>query len=184
MIVQKNSAWVLAFHQYATAVLNNRRIKTNDTSIVDAIILMGDSLERVCHNVSQWSLTESLRHAFDILYEFNHGSLACQDEFNAIKEGDSFYYFNTPDKIVIHDAVTNMTMLRSVYDGLFKTQLGLYIGIALLGCFLGFVLLKLVMVRSDKRRYFWAKKQKEEFEMKPMDTTKEFEISESEIEPI
>jgi hypothetical protein len=189
MIIQANAPWIVAFHQYASAVLNQRRTNLTTRKLNQAIAALGYSLEMACHNLSQW---QSPPGAITLLYQFNHGQfngtmLACQDEFNDVVDGDSFYYFNTPDMIVVRDGATNMTTLRSVYDSLFNTQLGLYIGIALFGCFIGFLLLKLVMIRSDKRRYFWAKRKHEtskDFELKSMQTSVGIEISDEDVQQI
>ena len=184
MVLQSNAPWIVAFHQYASAILNQRRTNFTTKKLNQAISALGYSLENACHNLSQW---QSPPGAVTLLYQFNHGPLACQDEFGDVVDGDSFYYFNTPDMIVVRDGATNMTTLRSVYDSLFNTQLGLYIGIAVFGCFIGFLLLKLVMIRSDKRRYFWAKKKQElskDFELKSMQTSIGIEISDEDVQQI
>lgn len=183
MIIQANAPWIVAFHQYASAVLNQRRTNLTTRKLNQAIASVAYSLEISCHNVSQW---QSPPGAVTLLYQFNHGifngsSLACQDEFTNVVDSDAFFYFNTPDMIVLRDGATNMTSLRSVYDSVFNTQMGLYIGIALFGCFIGFLLLKLVMIRSEKRTYFWAKKKHDvaqEIEMKSIS------LDEKEIEQI
>jgi hypothetical protein len=153
-------------------------VGANDSRLDEAILLIGDSLERSCHNVSQWQLLPGLTQSLQLLYNFNHGilesintSIACRDEYAKSLGNETFYYYQTPDIIAIRDPVTNMTTLRSVFTGLYQTQIVLSVALGLSGLMIGFVLLKLVMTRSEKRRYFW-RKQKEssnEIEMTKLD---------------
>lgn len=184
LIIPENSLWVVGFHQYVSAVLNRRQVEVNDSLLDDAILLIGDSLERACHNVSQWKLLPTLTQSLNMLYNFNHGileslntSIACRDEYNNSVGNETFYYYQTPDIIAVRDPVTNMTSLRSVFSGLYQTQIVLYVALGLSGLMIGFVLLKLVMTRSEKRRYFWRKRDKGKLDELEMTSLETFNIS-------
>ena len=200
MIIPENSLWVIVLHQYVSSILNRREILSdrvnasmtinfNNTGIEEAIITIGDSLERSCDNVSQFELLPSIQSAHSLLYDFNHGlipgmnvSIACQEEYSMIHKDETFYYFNTPDIITVRNPVTNMTMLESLNRGIYNTQIVLYIIIGLICLALGFDLLKLGMMRSEKRRYIWSKKKEDSDKEIEMHKLEEFEISEDDSE--
>jgi hypothetical protein len=137
LVVPENQLWLLAAQQYITASLNLQAIATtvNDTTIQEGLLVMGDSLTRVCGNVSQWSLQGGsppgqLQDLLSLLLSFNHGQLgvpACSDEFvDVVPNMATFYYYNGDDVIAIRDPVTNQTQRNSLVSGLYNTQYGLY----------------------------------------------------------
>jgi hypothetical protein len=176
MLLPQNQAWLLAFHQYAAASLNRARDTYMETilsnsGIDEALLLLGSSLEQACGNVSLWVLTPVLSPALDLLFQFNHGtiprganatplSMACGDEFspaNTSLMADTFYYVNAPDIIALRDAATNLTISISTLKQVYSTQLFLTIFNIMEGVAIGLLLLKLIIMRSDKRLYSWLK---------------------------
>jgi hypothetical protein len=129
-----------------------------------ALMLLGDSLERLCGNVSQWSLDDPQQLRLLVLItSFNHGQLPdiappCSDEFLFTKGVDSieletYQYLHGDDVIVLRESGTNRTFITSLIDGLYDTQYGLY-ALNALPLLLAFALgVKLAMHMDWKHKY-------------------------------
>ena len=177
LIVADNVPWLLGAQTYISAALNWRRfagvetlalyVDTTTTGATNltldlALLALGDSLERVCDDVSQWSLAAPLlAQAMRLLDSFNHGQLpdapSCADEFSAITVDwalATHYYVNGNDVLIIRDPATNLTARSSLLDGIYATQYGLYTSGAVL--FIACLLLgiKLVLVLRDKHHQY------------------------------
>lgn len=176
MLIEENRQWVIGFHVYATGYLNrealygtNKMIGSegmlrnfNKSRISEAIVLLGDNLERYCSNVSQWQLIPSLMDAMILVDRFNHGlipgvhlSLACPSPPSSGTSNTSktYYYYESADVLTTRDPATNMTYTYSLTRGLFTTNYFLY-------CFLLLSLfgnalqaIKMMMLHGQMRVY-------------------------------
>lgn len=169
LIVTDNQLWLLTAQQYIMAQLNQRIALANGANatriepIQRATMLLGDSLERGCGNVSQWSIRDPQRQQLmTLLTNFNHGQMpdiapACSDEFLSVGDDGSgletYQYLHGDDIIVLRDANTNQTLITSLVAGLYAALYGLY-AINALPLLLAFALgVKLAMHMDWKHKY-------------------------------
>jgi hypothetical protein len=176
LIVSENVPWLLGAQTYISAALNWRRfagvetlalhVDGGDNLTIDmALWLMGDSLERVCDDVGQWSLADDamITHAMRLLDALNHGRLpdapSCGDEFSAITVDwalATHYYINGNDVIVVRDPSTNLTQRQSLLEGTYATQYGLYTLCAVLFLTCLAMGVKLVLVLREQHHQYHA----------------------------
>lgn len=177
LLVTQNQAWVVAFHQYAAAALNQRRLWAaapspatpldfDASGLSDALGLLGDTLERTCTNLSLWQWTPQLDAAFALLRAFNQGAIpgaeACADEFAALNTSASpFYYYGTPGDWIVWNPATNATERVALLDGLYSSQAFgalVILVLAALGVFLGLRLLS-TRAADETRTYTLQRKE-------------------------
>jgi hypothetical protein len=184
MIVEENRLWMLVFHNYASGYLNRDRLllvssATNRTSIIqqdvieafsksginEALLLLSNTLDSVCANVSQFKLAPSILKAMILVDAFNHGvvpginqSLTCPSSYEGNKTSVTFYYYESPDIITTRDPATNMTYTKSILRGLYNSQYFFYFYSAFMTFVAGMLAIKLLMVQNEKRRYHMNKK--------------------------
>ena len=179
LVLAENQMWLLAFGQYAAAVLNERTVGDNDTGVMQALLLVGDSLERACGNMSQWQLDSAVKvEALTLLSDYNHGRLlgqvACEQQFGSGDALDTFYYFNSNDVITVRNPARNITIINSVLDGILSRQYGLYVLVPLLTLLLFAFIVKLIMVLHRNHQYKMNRRSQEsnaigEYEMATRD---------------
>lgn len=165
MRVRENQLWILVAQQYIATRLNLITLHPHSDNMTESVLLIADSLELHCDNVSQWELLPILEDALLHLFLFNHGHLqspACAslDKNLTTEREESFFYFNSIDTVVIRDPLTNLTYTHSEYKGIFNTNIS---GLAIIG-FLVFLLLACFLARvvdkSQNKRYRWSEKLK------------------------
>lgn len=163
MRVRENQMWLLVAHQYIATRLNLRTLHPHSDNMTQSLLLIADSLELHCDNVSQWELLPILEDALLHLFDFNQGQLqspACVSlETNLTQEREeTFFHFNALDTVVVRDPLTNLTYTHSEYKGVYNTNV---IGLAIIG-FLAFLLLACFLARvidkSQNKKYRWSEK--------------------------
>lgn len=129
---RQNMLWVASFHQYCTAQLNKIKLvndlvigihtetlnNTENTlyQLENALITMGDTLERYCQNMSDFQHVNdfTIYYYMEMLHLFNTGSFrgvtTCNLSSNQIEQS-SLYYKHLPDLIII--PFLNTTMIEN-----------------------------------------------------------------------
>jgi hypothetical protein len=133
LLVPQNTNWLLALHQYSAAVLNKASmlavspqpqqiVPFRDSGILQALLLMGDTLERSCSNVSLWQFTPYAISSFELLRSFNQGRVsgssinwACPSPYAS--NVTTLFAYQPADIIAAYDAQRNITLLSSLSSG-------------------------------------------------------------------
>lgn len=164
MVMPANQFWVAASHLYITARLNEALAPPNTTTplVSNALMWLGDSLERVCANVSVWSLDERLDvfHVLETLRRYNTDGEQCGDGVNMT---ETLYYIHTADLLVIPanlTLATNKTLTYSLLGDEYRYRQFLLSG-AVVGCLVGIPVLSIIIILLlDRRRRYYASKHK------------------------
>lgn len=170
MSLAANQLWVAASHQMITTALNMAHLNTTNEAVAGALLVLNDSLERFCNNVSQWPLDSSIYTQLALLRRFNQGDLAygpgpC-DENMTTTNGDAFYYVSTPDLIVLPLAaiqggnatgIASYSLLTDVYRFRQFT-----LSSAIIGCLIvcPFLLVCIAVICNKRRKFFGRKAKK------------------------
>ena len=162
----QNTLWLLASHQYCAATLNvwatspiASQCDTQASGIGTAVLLLGDSLQYACANMSQWALLPALNDALNLLLLFNQGQQegceACMPgQVNGTDNVTTFYYYQSPDTITLRLHSDNTTLSYSLVKGRSDTTLAL--SLVLLGAIILIVLLLLLCVILNNRNRAYA----------------------------
>ncbi len=171
----QNALWVAAAHQHCAASLNVWSVAShcNTSDVTHAMLLLGDSLERVCDSVDQWTLEPSLNNALQLLMQFNQGFVegcdACLNDSgdggnstttsNTTTTGPAFYYYQAPDVVTLRLLDSNQTLTYSLLKGQYNTTLALTL--FSLASILVIVILTLavVILNNRNRRYILQRTQ-------------------------
>lgn len=158
----QNAEWVLGAHQYCAGVLNMAAVgadcDTNSTGIAAAVARLGDSLQYVCGNVSQWSLLAQA-DAYQTALLFNQGQYfgcaACPpaNASNVTTDGPSFYYYQDPDIVTLRLLDNNTTLSYSLYRGRYNTILALTVYLLVSLVVIVALLLAIVVLNNRNRLY-------------------------------
>lgn len=157
----QNALWVAAAHHYSTGQLNLWSVQNltlcNTSEVTKAMLLLGDSLEWYCNNLSQWTLEPVLFNALQQLFYFNQGLLegceACDTSNTTDSNELAFYYYQNPDIVTLRLLDSNTTLTYSLLKGQYNTMLALIL--FSLGAILAIVVLLLaVVVLKNKNRHY------------------------------
>lgn len=162
----QNTLWLLAAHQYCAATLNlwataplGAQCDTRTSGIGTAVMLLGDSLQYVCANMSQWTLIPALNDALGLLLLFNQGQqVGCETcvsgQVNGSDNVTTFYYYQSPDTITLRMHADNTTLSYSLTKG--RSGATLALSLVLLGATVLVVLLLLLLVILNNRNRAYA----------------------------
>lgn len=162
MAIPVNQYWVAASHAYITTRLNQAIAPANTTTADVSVSLMwlGDSLERVCSNLSEWPLDSSAFYALETLRRYNTGNTTCSDE-DVVNMTEALYYIHTADMIIIPanlTLATNKTLAYSLLDDEYRYRQFLLSG-AVVGCLVAIPVLTIIIILLlDRRRRYYATK--------------------------
>jgi len=155
LVMPATQAWVLAAHQYCAAALNyGSLVAATPDPVVQALLLVGDSLMASCDNVSQWALNTALTAALSQLLVFNQGGYSglptCTPQpSNATA---TYYYYQQPDMIVLRQ-LDNTTLAYSVMRGYYNTQLFLCVFSVVAALTIVLLGLWVIMLKSKHKRF-------------------------------
>ena len=168
MTLPANQLWVVASHQLITANLNMALL--GDTynasdALSSALLLIGDSLERLCSNVSQWPQDTTLYDSLDTVRLFNQGSplmglTTCANQTGG--GSNAFYFYNSPDLIIISStAGTNTSIITySLLGNIYRFRQFL-LSSNIVACLIIIPLLMIIIaIIMNRRRNFFARKDK------------------------
>ena len=158
-------------------------------NLTQSISFIGDSIERSCNNISGWPLYDDddrnlIYNALNILRDFNTGIIgpgSCIEEFHPnINETtlytffsdissttSPFYYYNTPDLIVIpadSSFENNNTIIYSLLKNEYKFR-QFTLSSSIIACFILIPILSctIACIANRRRKFFLAKKNKKNF---------------------
>ncbi len=163
MTIPSNQYWVVASHQYITARLNMEIMSSSSVEVDNAILWLGDSLERACANLSGWAsedIHHSVYNAIEVLRKYSY-QYECQ--VNDTGMIDALYFLHTPDLLVIPENFTlgfNKTFISSLLGETYRQREYTLSG-TVLGCLVIIPILCLVIcLLSNYRRKYYLKKKK------------------------
>lgn len=156
-----NQLWVVGAHQYITARLNEAMTNNSDIETKEALLWLGDSLERACLNLSEWRITSDAYKSIERLRLYN---TAC-DTMNASSNStiSALYYIHTVDILVIPVNISlqfNKTLSYSLLSDEYRFRQFTMSG-AVVGCLVGIpVLTIIIVILLDRRRKYHLSKKK------------------------
>lgn len=123
----EHAGWLAAAHQHCAGALNAMRVDVK--GLGQALLLLGDSLQNACPNISLWHVTPSLAPPLALLYALNQGALvgapACSSP-SAV--GDTLYFYQPPDLLTWRQ-LDNSTQAYSVMRGYYTLQIFLCVAL-------------------------------------------------------
>lgn len=130
----EHAGWLAAVHQHCAGALNAMRVDVKGLS--QALLLLGDSLQNACPNLTLWRVTPSLAPPLALLYALNQGALVGAPSCGtASPVGETLYFYQPPDLLTWRQ-LDNSTQAYSVMRGYYTLQLFLCVvaTVASLGC--------------------------------------------------
>jgi len=165
MTIKDNQLWVVVSQEYIGANLNSRRApsfshanhSTHD-NIPESILLIGNTLEKVCDNVSQWVLGEREDFLLGILHQFNRGLFPEWPSCDLVSiakgsQGETFFHYQPVDTFIVRDYTDNETISRSEYIGTLNTNVILCLSLGFTFLWLFICFLKMVIDGNARKRY-------------------------------
>lgn len=130
----EHAGWLAAVHQHCAGALNAMHVDVKGLS--QALLLLGDSLQNACPNLTLWRVTPSLAPPLALLYALNQGALVGAPSCaTATPTGETLYFYQPPDLLTWRQ-LDNSTQAYSVMRGYYTLQLFLCVvaTVGLLGC--------------------------------------------------
>ena len=164
MSIPSNQYWVIASHQYITARLNKESTNTTILLVNDALIWLGDSLERVCDNISYWASENDILayQMIDTLRQYNYGNV-CQEDDNNTYIINALYYKHTADLLVIPESqslASNKTSVFSLLGETYQYRQFTVSGVVI-GCLVLIPVMTIIIILLlEKRRKYYLNKKK------------------------
>lgn len=164
-----NIYWMAAFHLYATVALNNNTVPP-PASVLAALLITRDTLERACDSISGWPLNDTQSVAYSALQVLRQFVAAnpCADEFpiDPSSADSAFYYTNTPDLIVIPPGYggrgdNTTALIYSLLSDTYRFR-DVTLSASIIACLVVIPLLICVIACiANRRRLFYAKQRRE-----------------------
>ena len=172
--------WILTFHTLYTSISNRKIIynhiySSDDREIIDtidfndtmteintSILFLYDSMERMCDNITNWSINAGkdilISNMLEILSLFNSGLLypipACTDEFS---NKTIFSFSNNTDLFIFHDESVTTTINTNSLHYIYKIQLFLFISTCILTGSVAILIVYIIMIKNTNRKYLLRK---------------------------
>lgn len=157
-----NQNWVVASHQYITAKLNQYSDANASQSVKEALLSVGDSLERACDNIREYRISYDHLEILRLYYYSNLCNTTTPYDNSTVKEINPLYYLYTSDILVIPANISlesNKTWRFSLLNDEYRFR-QFSVGSAIIGCLSSLILMIVVLVLYDRRKKYYASKKK------------------------